>query len=251
MREVVEILGIPFDYIDMEDAVERAKKYAVGDRLRFIFTPNPEMVMTAQKDEELKKALHTADMLIPDGVGIVIASKLYGSSLPERVAGFDLMSEIIAWGAHKGWTFYLLGGKPGISDRAKSNLEKAFPNIKIVGTHNGYFKDSEEEVIAHINLCRPNIILVGMGVPLQEKWIFRNRWNLKANLAMGIGGSLDILAGKARRAPKIFIRLGLEWLYRLIREPWRIKRMSSLPMFLIKVIMETKLKNILFKGKKR
>ena len=247
MRESVEILGIPFDSVDMEDAVETAQKYAVGDRFRAIFTPNPEIVMAAQKDEELKKALHSADMLIPDGIGIVIASFFYGNKLPERVAGFDLMKELIAWGVHKKWTFYLLGGKPGVPDKAKLNLEKAYPRIRIVGTHHGYFKENEEEVIAHINLCNPNILLVGLGAPLQEKWIFRNRWNLNANLAMGIGGSLDILAGKARRAPKIFIKLGLEWLYRLIKEPWRIKRMMILPLFIIKVIFETKIKNRLNK----
>ncbi len=244
MREVVQILGIPFDYVDMEDAVEKAKKYAIGDRLRSIFTPNPEIVMAAQQDEELKRALNSADMLIPDGIGIVIASIFYGNKLPERVAGFDLMLELIMWGAHKGWTFYLLGGKPGVADKAKFKLEKAYPNIKIVGVHHGYVRDEEEEVIAHINLCNPNILLVGMGAPLQEKWIFRNRWKLNANLAMGVGGSLDIMAGKARRAPKVFIKLGLEWLYRLIKEPWRIMRMMALPLFLSKVILETKLKNL-------
>lgn len=249
MRDVVEILGIPFDYVDMEEAVERAKKFAVGERLRFIVTPNPEIVMIAQDDEELKKALHSADMIVPDGVGIVIASALYGNKLSERVAGFDLMAELIVWGMNKGWTFYLLGGKPGVPDKAKLNLEKVYPKIKIVGFHHGYFKDEEEEVITHINLCRPNILLVGMGAPRQEKWIFRNRWKLNANLAMGVGGALDILAGKARRAPKIFIKLGLEWLYRLIKEPWRIKRMMLLPLFLFKVVIQTKLKNINIKKK--
>ena len=250
MREVVEILGIPFDYVDMEEAVEKSKKYAVGDRMRTIFTPNPEMVMMAQKDDELKRALLSADLLIPDGIGIVIASGFYGNKFTERVAGFDLMTQLILWGVQRGWTFYLLGGKPGISDKAKFNLEKVYPNIRIVGNHHGYFEDKEEEVIAHINLCNPNILLVGMGAPYQERWIFRNRWKLKANLAMGIGGSLDILAGKAKRAPKIFINLGLEWFYRLIKEPWRFKRMLALPQFLIKVIIESKI-NIKIKKKKQ
>lgn len=246
-REVLEILGIPFDFVDMDEALERAVKFAVGERLRFIFTPNPEIVMMAQKDDELKRALLSADMSIPDGIGIVIASSLYGNRLPERVAGFDLVKEMLAWGAHRGWTFYLLGGKPGVPDKAQRRLEKKYPGIKIVGIHHGYFANKEEEVIAHINLCNPNVILVGMGAPIQEKWIFRNRWKLNVNLAVGIGGALDIFAGKARRAPKIFIKLGLEWFYRLIKEPWRIKRMMSIPLFLFKVIMETKLNNLMKK----
>lgn len=240
----INMLGVPIDYIDMEDASERAKMFSVGDRFRYIFTPNPEIIMLAQKDEEFKRVLNSADMLIPDGTGIVWASWFYGKKLPERVPGFDIMAELIAWGASHGWKFYLLGGKPGIAERAKANLEKVYPSIKVVGTYHGYFKgDAEEEVIAHINLCSPNIILVGMGAPLQEKWIFKNRRRLNARLAMGIGGSLDILAGKTKRAPEIFIRYGLEWLYRLVKEPARITRMLVIPLFFIQVLFETKLKD--------
>lgn len=252
MRQIIEILGIPFDFVDMEEAVERAKKFAVGERLRIIFTPNPEIVMTAQEDEELKRALYSADMLIPDGIGIVIASGLYGNRLPERVTGFDLMMELINYGVQRGWTFYLLGGKPGVSDRAAKRLQKVYPNIRILGTYHGYMNgEEEEEIIAHINLCNPNILFVGMGAPRQEKWIFKNRKRLKANLVMAVGGALDVLAGKTKRAPKIFIKLGLEWLYRLIKEPWRFPRMLKLPLFLFKVIMDTKLKNLNLKLPKR
>lgn len=238
----IQILGIPFDYVNFKEAADRAKRYATGDRFRYILTPNPEIVMMAQQDSELNKAIQSADMIIPDGIGIVVASKLYGAPLPERVAGFDLMSELIAWGAGTGRTFYLLGGKPGITDHAKRNLEKVYPTIRIVGIHNGYFKGKEEEILNHINLCKPNILLVGMGAPLQEKWIFRHRLKLNVNLAIGVGGSFDILAGKSKRAPKIFIKLGLEWFYRLIKEPARIARMIQLPIFLMNVLVETKIK---------
>ena len=242
MRKTIEILGIPFDFINMEEAVKRAKKFAVGDRFRFIFTPNPEIVAASQKDDELKKALLSADMLVPDGIGIVIASGMYGKRLTERVPGFDLMAELISAGVQKGWSFYLLGCKPGINEMARTRLKKKYPNIRIVGYHHGYFKEDEEaEIITHINLCNPNILLVGMGAPRQEKWIFKNRGNLKANLAIGVGGALNILAGKAMRAPVVFRKLGLEWLFRLIVEPWRIKRMSVLPIFLVKAFIEAKL----------
>jgi N-acetylglucosaminyldiphosphoundecaprenol N-acetyl-beta-D-mannosaminyltransferase len=242
MKKQVTILGIPFDFVDFKEAADRAKRYAIGERFRYILTPNPEIVMMANQDEELNKAIQSADMIIPDGIGIVIASGLYGERLPERVAGFDLMSEMIAWGASNGRSFYLLGGKPGIVDRAKRNLEKVYPCIRIVGIHNGYFKGKEDEILAHINLCQPNILLVGMGAPLQEKWIFRNRLKINVNLAMGIGGSLDILAGKSKRAPKIFIKLGIEWFYRLMKEPTRIVRMIQLPIFLIMAVIESKMK---------
>lgn len=250
MRKVIDILGVPIDFVDMEEASERARMFAIGDRFRYICTPNPEIVMAAQNDEELKRSLHAADMLVPDGIGIVLASMLYGERLPERVPGFDIMADLIAWGVSRGWKFFLLGGKPGIVDKASRNLEKVYPNIKIVGAQHGYFADREEEVIAHINLCSPNIILVGMGAPLQEKWIFKHRWDLNARLAIGIGGALDILAGKAKRAPEPFKKLGLEWLYRLIKQPTRIKRMMVIPAFFVKVLFETKMKGFSI-GKKK
>lgn len=249
MRNEVRILDIPFNSVNMKEAVERAKRFAVGDRFRYIFTPNPEIVMISRKDEELKKALLSADMLVPDGIGIVIASGFYGERLPERVAGFDLTTELIEVAAQRGWSFFFLGGKPGINEKARKRLEKKYPNIRIVGYHHGYFnEDEEEEIITHINLCNPNILLVGMGAPRQEKWIFKNRKKLKANLAIGVGGTLNIFAGAAIRAPKIFRMLGLEWFFRLILEPWRIKRMSLLPMFLVRAFLEAKLGK-LFKKK--
>jgi len=240
----INMLEVFIDFVDMEDACERAKMFAVGDRFRYIFTPNPEIIMLAQKDEEFKRVLNSADMLVPDGIGIVWASWFYGKKLPERVPGFDIMADLIAWGASHGWKFYLLGGKPGTVDRAKKNLEKVYPNINVVGTHHGYFEENkDEEIIAHINLCCPNIILVGMGAPRQEKWIFKNRRKLNVRLAMGIGGALDIISGKTKRAPEIFTRFGMEWLYRLIKEPARIIRMIVIPLFFIKVIFETKMKD--------
>lgn len=242
MRETVDVLGVTIDRIDMYDACERARTFAVGERFRYIFTPNPEMIMLAQKDEEFKRILNSADMCVPDGVGVVIASKLYGKKITERVPGFDLMGDLVSVGVSKGWRFYLLGGKPGIVEKAKRNLERVYPKIKVAGIHHGYFGEKEEEeVIAHINLCMPHIIFVGMGAPLQEKWIFKNRWKLNAKLAMGVGGSLDIVAGKARRAPEVYKKHGLEWLYRLIKQPSRIKRMAVIPVFFAKVFMQAKL----------
>jgi len=241
----VNILGVSIDVINVEDACERARMFAVGDRFRYIFTPNPEIIMLAQDDEEFKRTLNSADMIVPDGIGVVIASSFYSQKLPERVPGFDIMADLLAWGASRGWKFYFLGGKPGVVERAKANVEKVYPNINVVGIHNGYFDEQkEEEIIAHINLCSPNIILVGMGAPLQEKWIFKNRKKVNARLAIGVGGALDILAGKAKRAPELFTRFGLEWLYRLLKEPSRLKRMPVIPIFFIKTFMDTKAKNI-------
>jgi N-acetylglucosaminyldiphosphoundecaprenol N-acetyl-beta-D-mannosaminyltransferase len=168
----------------------------------------------------------------------VFASKVFNKPLKERVAGFDLMMEFVKWASHKDVSIYLLGAKPEVVEKAQSNLKNLYPSLKIVGFHHGYFNEKEEEnIIEDINKRAAQVLFVALGAPKQEKWIYKNKEKLKVKIAMGVGGSFDVIAGKAKRAPEIYRKLGLEWLYRLIQEPWRYKRMSALPKFAFKVLL--------------
>jgi len=232
MKEYIEILGIKIDNVDMNGAVERAKSYLSQDELKMIFTPNPEMVINATKNEDLKEALNNSDMNIPDGNGIVWASKKIKKPLPERVAGFDFIHKLFDLGKNNDIKFYLLGAKPEIVEKAKENLEKQ--GVKIVGFHNGYFKD-EQPIIDEINSLDVDVVLVALGAPKQELFIYKNKDKLKAKIAVGVGGSFDVISGEVKRAPKVFIKLKLEWLYRGLTDIKRMRRLMAIPEFMLKV----------------
>lgn len=232
------IFGVPIHRVTMIEAVEILKGYLKEDRIHIVATPNAEIIMMAQKDEEYKKILNETDLNVPDGSGVVFASKVFNKPLKERVAGFDLMMEFVKWASHKDVSVYLLGAKPEVVEKAQSNLKNLYPSLKIVGFHHGYFNEKEEEnIIEDINKRAAQVLFVALGAPKQEKWIYKNKEKLKVKIAMGVGGSFDVIAGKAKRAPEIYRKLGLEWLYRLIQEPWRYKRMSALPKFAFKVLL--------------
>jgi len=232
------IFGVPIHRVTMIEAVEILKGYLKEDRIHIVATPNAEIIMMAQKDEEYKKILNETDLNVPDGSGVVFASKVFNKPLKERVAGFDLMMEFVKWASHKDVSVYLLGAKPEVVEKAQSNLKNLYPSLKIVGFHHGYFNEKEEKnIIEDINKRAAQVLFVALGAPKQEKWIYKNKEKLKVKIAMGVGGSFDVIAGKAKRAPEIYRKLGLEWLYRLIQEPWRYKRMSALPKFAFKVLL--------------
>ncbi|HBT49596.1 MAG: Teichoic acid biosynthesis protein [Caldanaerobacter subterraneus] len=238
------IFGVPIHRVTMIEAVEILKGYLKEDRIHIVATPNAEIIMMAQKDEEYKKILNETDLNVPDGSGVVFASKVFNKPLKERVAGFDLMMEFVKWASHKDVSIYLLGAKPEVVEKAQSNLKNLYPSLKIVGFHHGYFNEKEEEnIIEDINKRAAQVLFVALGAPKQEKWIYKNKEKLKVKIAMGVGGSFDVIAGKAKRAPEIYRKLGLEWLYRLIQEPWRYKRMSALPKFAFKVLLSKLRKN--------
>ncbi|MBE3578936.1 MAG: WecB/TagA/CpsF family glycosyltransferase [Caldanaerobacter subterraneus] len=238
------IFGVPIHRVTMIEAVEILKGYLKEDRIHIVATPNAEIIMMAQKDEEYKKILNETDLNVPDGSGVVFASKVFNKPLKERVAGFDLMMEFVKWASHKDVSIYLLGAKPEVVEKAQSNLKNLYPSLKIVGFHHGYFNEKEEEnIIEDINKRAAQVLFVALGAPKQEKWIYKNKEKLKVKIAMGVGGSFDVIAGKAKRAPEIYRKLGLEWLYRLMQEPWRYKRMSALPKFAFKVLLYKLRKN--------
>lgn len=237
MSKKTHVLGVPFDAMTMEQAVAKAKKMLAEEGQHFICTPNPEIVMEAQKDKELMNILHEADMVIPDGIGVVWASKYSEIRLKERVAGYDLTQNLMAELAATGETFYFFGGAPGVASTAARMMMKKYPGLKVVGVHNGYFDEKEEKkIIQDIKTKSPSILLVGLGAPKQEKWIYDNIRLVGAKVAIGVGGSFDVMAGNVKRAPKIFQKLGLEWFHRLITQPTRWRRMMRLPKFALTVL---------------
>ncbi|WP_337019927.1 WecB/TagA/CpsF family glycosyltransferase [Oceanobacillus massiliensis] len=201
----------------------------------FIVAVNPEKIIKASDDDHLKELINEADFQIPDGVGLLIASKLKKGSIKNRITGVDLMMRLIKEANEKDKSIFLYGGKPGIAEKAKENLLKRLPSLKIAGVLDGYVKDNDQ-IVDTINTANPDLLFVALGSPRQEEWIIANRDQLNAFVYQGVGGSFDVVAGNVKRAPLLFRKAGLEWLYRLLREPWRWKRQLALPKFILKVL---------------
>ncbi|MCC8098171.1 MAG: WecB/TagA/CpsF family glycosyltransferase [Eubacterium sp.] len=253
MSGICTIMGIPFNNLSMTEAVGITLINLKERKKTVIFTPNPEMVMAAQKDKEFMHVLNSADLLIPDGIGIVKASKIYHNPIKERVAGCDLIEEVFARVKTTVNTVYFLGGAEGVAEKARQKMQKKYRGLTISGAHHGYFKDGspeEKEVIDEINRLNPEILLVGLGFPRQEKWIARHKDKLNSIIIMGVGGSFDVLSGNTKRAPEFYRNHGLEWFYRLITQPTRFKRMLVLPVFLVRAIGERFGAKIEFNGDK-
>jgi len=233
MRETVEIVGITIDNVNMDEAAGLLEKYLDTDTCSMVFTPNSEILLESVKSRELETALNGGQLVIPDGIGVVIASKFYGTPVKERVAGIDLMLRLMEIADSGGKSIYILGGKPGVAEEAAIRLTEKYGGLRIAGARDGYFEAEEEKkIINEINGSNADILLAALGAPKQEKFIYGNRNVLKVRIAMGVGGSIDILAGRAKRAPEFYRKAGLEWLYRLMKEPWRIGRMMRLPKFI-------------------
>lgn len=230
-----EVLGVEFDNLNMEAAVDKAFKLMEQRRSAYVVTPNPEIVWMCRDNSALKESVAAADLVVPDGIGVIYGAKILGTPLRQRVPGIDLGTKLFERMPASGKTLYLLGAKPGIAEMAAENISKQFPGIKICGTADGYFKD-DAPVIEKINKAAPDLLLVCLGAPKQEIWMHSNASKLNVGLMMGLGGVLDVFAGTVQRAPESWQKLGLEWLYRLIKQPSRIKRMIKLPMFLFAAV---------------
>ncbi len=237
----VNILGVKIDSITMGQAYEFAMNAIRSGEFHCIFTPNSEMVMAAKNKPALKDALNSADLLIADGIGVVYASRIIKDPLPERVTGFDLTKRLLEGIWKEGKSVYFFGGAEGVAEEAKANLEKEFPGIRVAGCHNGYFKPEEEAgIVEAINQSGADLLLVCLGAEKQEMWICRYRDQLNVSLAMGVGGTLDGIAGRVQRAPEFYQKHGLEWFYRLIKQPSRFVRMLALPKFGLYVLFHGK-----------
>ena len=226
-----EILGISFDALTMnevEEAADRLMKVGTGG---YIVTVNTEILLTARKDRAHLDAVGRADLVVADGIGVLYAGRILQKHLPGRVTGSDLTPRLFKRLAERRGSVFLYGAKPGVAERAAENLRRIYPGLVIAGTENGYIKD-ETLLWKKLREMKPDLLLLGLGFPRQEKWMAANRGKTDA-LMIGVGGLIDVFAGDVKRAPEIWCRLGFEWLYRLIRQPWRIRRMSKLPLILI------------------
>ncbi|GAB6179356.1 WecB/TagA/CpsF family glycosyltransferase [Desulfotomaculum defluvii] len=240
----IQLLGAPIDALNMKETVSEIEEFLHKDsKPHFIITLNPEYLYRAQDNEELMKLIYEADLITPDGTGIVWAAKTTGSPVPERVTGIDLMLNLIPLAEQKGWGIFLLGAAPGVAEEAAGNLKKQYPRLNIVGTRDGYFKPHEEDkIVKEIAAAKPHLLFVALGMPRQEQWIYKYKEQLAVPVSMGVGGSFDVIAGRVERVSPWLQKLNLEWLGRLIKEPYRWKRQLVLPKFAWLVIKKYKLK---------
>ena len=230
------VMDVRVHAVTMEDALEWAKEAVLEGKPRMIATANAEMIMIAQKDPELKEILNTCDLVVPDGAGVLWAGEKLGTPFPERVAGADLAEELLKIASGKEWPVYFLGGAPGIAQRAAARFMELHVPFKLAGCHEGYF-DSEEEkkIIKDIKKSGAKLLLAGLGVPKQEKWLYKHQAELGVPVAIGVGGTLDVMAGVMKRAPRWMQKAKLEWLFRGMLQPKRAGRLLALPKFVLEV----------------
>jgi len=231
-----DILGVGIDDLTLDEAVDRGAALMDAAGFHYAVTPNPEFILAARKDSRFRAVLNGADLAVADGVGVVYAARLLGRPLKEKVPGIDLAQALVRRMADSGKSLYLLGAKPGVAAQAAENLRLACPGLAICGVHDGYFRDSAP-IVAQIKAAGADVLFVCLGAPKQEFWMAENGPACGVSLALGLGGSLDVFAGTAQRAPEKWQRLGLEWLYRLIRDPKRIARMAKLPLILVYALL--------------
>lgn len=236
MKEA-KILGVPFSTRGFDETVAELVSRILEGRRTHVVTANPETVMIAKENSSFRSILKQA-YVVPDGIGIVYAAKWLGLPVYERVTGVELLEALMKQANHYGWKVYLLGASPDVNQRAADRLARDYPNASIVGCHDGYFTADEEQHIAEeIASLKPDLLFVAMGVPKQELWIAKHWPLLDTALVMGVGGVFDVLAGKVKRAPIIWQKLHLEWLYRLLKQPGRWRRQLSIPRFVATVLL--------------
>lgn len=233
----MSILGVRVDPLTFDQALACVEAFIADGRPHQIVTVNPEFVMTAQSDTEFRRIINTSALALPDGVGICWASRRLARPLPERIPGVELVERLAGLSAEHGYRLFLLGAMPGVADKTVEVLRVRYPGLVVVGTHAGSPRlEDEAPIVARIQAARPHILFVAYGAPAQDHWIARNLDRLGVPVCIGIGGSFDYIAGVHARAPRWLRRLGLEWLHRLVTQPWRWRRMLALPRFAWQVL---------------
>mgnify|MGYP000248275196 CR=1 FL=1 len=232
-----DVLGVGFDDLTMAEAVERGMELVRSPGPHYVVTPNPEIVEVCREDSGARAAVNGADLVLPDGIGVIKGAAMLGTPLKERTPGVEFATHLMDKLAEEGKSLYLLGAKPGVAEAAAAKLTDMYPGVVIAGTSDGYFTD-DKPVIEKINASNPDFLMVCLGSPKQENWMASNAGRLSCGLMAGLGGSLDVLAGNVQRAPEAWRKLGLEWLYRVIKEPKRIGRIAKLPLFVVEAASE-------------
>ncbi|MEK4484656.1 WecB/TagA/CpsF family glycosyltransferase [Psychrobacillus sp. FSL H8-0484] len=233
MKEI--ILGVKVNTENYDELIKKLFQRIDNNEKSLVVAINPEKLMKAKEDQSLKDLLNRAEFQIPDGIGVILASKLNKGNIKSRVTGIDMMDRIVREAARTRKSIFLYGAKPGVAEQAAEALQFTYPSLIVAGTQDGYEKDNEI-VKNKINEAKPDILFVAMGSPRQEEWIEANRDQLHPSLYQGVGGSFDVLAGNIKRAPEFFQKTGLEWFYRLAKEPSRLQRQMVLPKFLLETL---------------
>jgi len=232
----VEILGVGVNSVTMQEAVECVENLIELRQPSIVATANAEMLLRATHDEELKKILNSAELVVPDGAGTVWAAHHLGKEMPERVAGFDLVQELLKIAPSKSQKIFLFGAAPGVAEKAKSKAEELYSGINIVGVRDGFFSaEDEPAILEQIKKTQPDILLAALGVPKQEKWLAKYKDILNVPVSIGVGGTFDVMAGVVKRAPLWMQKAKLEWLFRALLQPSRAGRLVALPKFVLKV----------------
>ena len=237
LKQKADVLGVPIDPYTMDEAVQEITARVTRRKKTFVVTANAEIIMMCQQDAEYMRIMHRqADIILPDGAGTVWGGRKLGYDIPERVAGYDLYLRLVEEAAKRSLKVYFFGGTPGIADEAAQILTQRHLGLLVVGTHHGYFKESDEPaIIRDINASGAQLLFAALGAPKQEKWLAAHATELAPHLLMGIGGSFDVVAGKMERAPKWMQDAKLEWLFRFAKQPSRWRRMLQLPRFVFAV----------------
>lgn len=238
MIRTLHILNVPVHDVTYAETLALFDQYITSRQPHQVCTVNPEFVMNAQANPAFATVLQQAALNIPDGIGLLLAARLRGKRLRERVSGSTLVAELIPQRAAKrGWRVFFLGAEPGIAATAAARLQAQYPSLQVVGIYSGNDSLAEsEKIIAMVNSAQPDLLLVAFGNPKQDFWIARHATRLNVPVMIGVGGSFDFIAGVAQRAPVGWQRLGLEWLHRLLHEPKRWRRMLALPRFVWAVL---------------
>ena len=233
----IDVLGVGFDNLTLEEAIAEGMRLVHTSGAHYVVTPNPEIVEVCRENPAANAAVNQASLVLPDGIGIIKGAAILGTPLKERTPGIEFADRLMGKLAEEQLSVYLLGAKPGIAEKAAENLQKKHPGLQIAGTHDGYFKE-DAPVIQKIAESHADVVLVCLGAPKQELWMQKNGTATGAHLLCGLGGSLDVFAGVVERAPAFWCDHGLEWFYRLCKDPKRIGRMMKLPLFLLHVRKE-------------
>ncbi|MNO28923.1 putative N-acetylmannosaminyltransferase [compost metagenome] len=247
MNGTVSILGVPFSKLTLEETTLHLAEQIENkrDKLFHLITANPEITLASQSDELLQRIIQSADMIVPDGIGIVLAAKRQGDPIPERVTGYDLLLKLLEQGNERSWSFYFLGTDEETNGQAVENIMRSYPRVRIAGRHHGFFAGTEEPgIIADIQQAKPDILILAMGAPYSDKWLHKHKSELAGvKLVFGVGGSLDVISGKVKPTPTVWKKLNLEWAHRLLFSPvakgqksrWR--RQSALPKFVYRTMI--------------
>lgn len=232
----IPVLGVPFINTTRKKFVDTLHRHMINNEKKFVVTANPEIVMHAREDAAYKKCLDKADYITADGIGVVKASGITGQPLLERVSGFDIMLELLDIADKENFKVFFLGAAENVLTETVARVQSTYPGIQIAGSRNGFFDWSDPALADQIKQGDPDLVLVALGFPRQEQWISANIDQFDKGVFIGVGGSFDVFSGNVRRAPDFWVKLNIEWLYRLLKQPSRFKRMLVLPKFALVVI---------------